>query len=190
MARGETSASRLPDLRGPVTAPAGGIRQVQLSAAAAATVRCEAARSQDGNETGGILLGQLHGGGIAEVRCAGGPGPVAVRQPTFFLRDLDHAQHLADEAFTRDGCVWIGEWHTHPATAPTPSDRDLATYARLLADPELSFEAFVSIIVAGERDWRHPIAHAWACYPDRAESIPIVLGTQRTAAHTSRTEDS
>lgn len=107
----------------------------------------EAARSRDGNETGGILLGQLHNEGIAEIRTAGGPGPAAVRQPAFFLRDLDHARRLAADRFAEEGSVWIGEWHTHPTGSPAPSHRDLHTYAQLLADPELGFDAVVAVIL-------------------------------------------
>ena len=143
-----------------------------------AAIYREAGRSRDGNETGGILLGHLHDG-AAEIRTAGGPGPVAVRQPTFFLRDLDHARRLAGEAFARDGSVWIGEWHTHPTAAPVPSDRDLHTYARLLADPDLGFESLVAIIIAAtDPGWVDPIARAWICYPNRAEAVPLLTATE------------
>jgi len=163
-----------------VTSVPGGINRVRLCRSAAATIRREAVHSRDGDETGGIPLGLLHEGGAAEVRHAGDPGPVAVRRPTFFLRDLDHAQHLAEKAFTRDRSVWIGEWHTHPTSAPVPSDRDLDTYARLLADPDLRFDAVVAIIVSGQGDWTAPVACAWVCYPDRAEAVPLVVHQQRT----------
>jgi len=167
-----------------VTAFAGGIRRVQLCEPAAATILRKAAQSRDGDETGGILLGHLRDGGTAEVRSAGGPGPSAVRRPTFFLRDLEHARRLAEEAFTRDGSIWIGEWHTHPDTAPVPSDRDQDTYARLLADPELRFEVVVSIILAGQGDWTDPVAYAWACYPDRADRVALVVERPRAMART------
>jgi integrative and conjugative element protein (TIGR02256 family) len=173
-----------------VTAVPGGIHRVLIRGSAAATILGEAVRSRDGYETGGILLGHLHNGGTAEIRHAGDPGLVAVRQPTFFLRDLDHAQRLAEKAFTRDGSIWIGEWHTHPAAAPVPSDRDLDTYARLLADPDLDFQVVVSIILAGQGDWSDPVvACAWACYPERAEAVPLVVDHQRAEARTPLMED-
>jgi len=156
------------------------VRQVQLSESAAAAIHREAGRSQDGNETGGILLGHLRCDGTAEIRTAGAPGPVAVRQPTFFLRDLDHARRLAGEAFARDGSVWIGEWHTHPTAAPVPSNRDLHTYAGLLADPDLGFEAVVAIILTTtDPAWVHLIARAWICYPNRAEAVPLLTAPSR-----------
>lgn len=152
------------------------VQRVHLTAAAHAVIRQECIRSQDGNETGGILLGHVHDG-VAEIRVAGGPGPTAVRQPAFFLRDLGHAQQLAHDAFTRDGSIWIGEWHTHLAAAPVPSERDLATYARLLADPDLGFETVVAIIAVANPQWDRPAAYAWACFGNHAVAVPLVLVT-------------
>src|SRR5690349_4052221 len=108
---------------------------------------CElAVESQDGRETGGILLGRGSDaeGGIVVER-AGDAGPDAERRPDYFLRDLAHAQRLADEGWERDHAVWVGEWHTHPTGILTPSPRDFVTYAGLLSDPELAFDVFVSI---------------------------------------------
>ncbi|MCG5435384.1 Mov34/MPN/PAD-1 family protein [Micromonospora foliorum] len=152
------------------------VQRVHLTPAAHTVFSRECGRSLDGNETGGILLGHLHEG-VAEVRVAGDPGPTAVRQPDFFLRDLGHARQLAHDAFTRDGSIWIGEWHTHLAAAPVPSERDLATYARLLADPDLGFEAIVSIIAVANPGWDRPAAYAWTCFGDQAVAVPLILST-------------
>jgi hypothetical protein len=81
------------------------ISLVVLLADAATTMRDEAVRSSDGNETGGLLLGRVEPNGTAKVRHAGGPGPAAVRSPAFFLRDLYHAQRTAANAFALDGSV-------------------------------------------------------------------------------------
>lgn len=152
------------------------VGRVHLTAAAHAVISRECGRSRDGNETGGILLGHLRDG-VAEIRVAGGPGPVAVRQPAFFLRDLGHAQQLAHDAFTRNGSIWVGEWHTHLAAAPVPSERDLATYAGLLADPDLGFETVVAIIAVASPQWDRPVAYAWACSDNQAVPVPLILAT-------------
>jgi integrative and conjugative element protein (TIGR02256 family) len=165
----------MPHLRGTVTADPP-IQRVHLTAAAHAVISRECGRSQDGNETGGILLGHLHDA-VAEIRVAGIPGPAAVRQPAFFLRDLGHAQQLAHDAFTRDGSIWVGEWHTHLAVAPVPSERDLATYARLLADPDLGFETVVAIIAVANPQWDRPAAYAWTCFSNQAVAVPLILAT-------------
>ncbi|MEH1130792.1 Mov34/MPN/PAD-1 family protein [Micromonospora sp. CPCC 206061] len=122
------------------------MERVVLAPRAATTIRDEAQRSADGNETGGLLLSHADDT-PAWVRSAGDPGPAAVHRPTFFLRDLRHAQQLAADAFARDGGEWIGEWHTHPGAAPIPSARDLHTYLGFLADPQLRFNAFIAVIL-------------------------------------------
>ncbi len=124
---------------------------------------CElAAQSEDGRETGGMLLGRgPDDHGVIVVEQAGDPGPKAQRRTDFFLRDLAHAKRLAEAAWQDGEAAWIGEWHTHPTGLKTPSPRDLVTYAGLLTDPELSFGAFVSIIVVPDPDWTSPRLLTW-----------------------------
>ena len=109
-------------------------------------ITAEAHRSQDGRETGGILLGFDSNGALA-ITEAGGPGPGAVRTRRTFRRDLGHAQRLADLAWRRDGAQWVGEWHTHPSGDLEPSVLDLRSYQRHLHDPELNLHRFVALIV-------------------------------------------
>lgn len=119
-------------------------------------IRELARASADGRETGGILLGRGPGAdGVIQVEEAGAPGENAERRTDFFLRDRSHAERLAEHAWERSRSIWVGEWHTHPAGPPVPSTRDLVTYTGLLDDPELGFEALVSVIVVPETadDW-------------------------------------
>lgn len=109
-------------------------------------IASEAARSGDGLETGGILLGTDDFEGIT-IRHAGGPGPEALREPRRFLRDLAHAQHLAELYWREDQSQWIGEWHTHPSGDLNPSRYDLESYGRHLHDRELGFSRFIAMIV-------------------------------------------
>lgn len=134
---------------------------VEIDSPSLALIRAEAQRSCDGLETGGILLGALDPNRRFKVRRAGDPGPAAVREPRYFLRDLAHAQALADAAWRQDRSQWIGEWHTHPHGPGQPSPTDLATYRQLLDDPELGFAQILSLIVAPDRaaGW---LLFAWA----------------------------
>ncbi len=119
--------------------------EVRVSPVALRTIKREARASKDGNETGGILLG-FGGNTDAVVTQAGGPGPNARRERTFFRRDLEHAERLAEIAFGIDGSQWIGDWHTHPGGGTEPSSTDLEAYRRILKeDPSLA--AFITIIV-------------------------------------------
>lgn len=119
---------------------------IRLMGDAADTIWREAPASEDGSETGGILLGHDSEDTIT-VTIAGDPGPQAVRRPDGFLRDLAHAGRLVDDAYEKDGSVWIGEWHTHLSGPPTLSDIDMKTYTQLLGDPDLAFNRILSFIV-------------------------------------------
>lgn len=137
---------------------------VRLSAAAERSIRCHACASEDGRETGGILLGRdPDARRVLEVTEAGGPGPRADRRPDFFLRDLEHARELGRTAWERDRTQWVGEWHTHPAGGSEPSERDISTYWNILDHPDLEFEAFVAVIVTPDclRAWTRPVVCAW-----------------------------
>ena len=133
-----------------------------LSAPARRTIEQEARRSADGRETGGILLGHdASDDHPLRVTVAGEPGPGAKRSAFRFLRDLDHSRRLADEAYERDGSVWVGEWHTHPKGPSRPSRRDLHTYRQLLSEVELGFERFAAIIVTIDGDRYQSELHGW-----------------------------
>ena len=120
--------------------------------------------ASDGTETGGILLGRgPDETGTVHVEIAGDPGPGAIRRPDFFLRDLEHARALADEAWDHSNAVWVGEWHTHLNDSRSPSEADLATYIRLLSMADLEFDVFVSIIATAgaSRGWSAPELWPW-----------------------------
>jgi integrative and conjugative element protein (TIGR02256 family) len=167
----------MPHVREPLKSGRTRIGRIVLEPAAAEMILKESRRSADGNETGGVLLGDFTADGSARVPVAGGPGPAAVHRPAYFLRDLQHAQRLAAEVFADTGSEWIGEWHTHPGADPIPSTRDLNTYLGFLADPELRLDAFVTIIVTPAGSWHQPQAHGWVCYPHLAESVPLTVSS-------------
>jgi integrative and conjugative element protein (TIGR02256 family) len=149
--------------------------RVEISTEAEETIRALAAESVDGRETGGILLGRGPGRhGTVRVEQAGDPGPNAQRRPDFFLRDLEHAQQLAAAAWEARRAVWVGEWHTHPAGDPRPSQRDMRTYAGLLSAAELAFEVVVSIIVMpdAELGWERPALATWIFTADPTTPLP------------------
>lgn len=137
---------------------------MRIAASAERAIMAFARESEDGRETGGILVGRGPGAdGVVHVEVAGDAGPRAIRRSDFFLRDLAHARQLADDAWERTGAVWVGEWHTHLKREPQPSQADLSTYVRLLAIAELNFVVFTSLIVIPdvERGWAAPQIWPW-----------------------------
>ncbi len=141
MARSPTASLHLPELRRDV--------KVWLERAALVSILTEAQASVDGRETGGLLIGFEVSEGVL-VTEAGGPGPNAVRRGDFFLRDLEFAECLLQDAFARTGAVWVGDWHTHPGYGDQPSPIDTRSYKTLLADAELDFEEFLALIITSE----------------------------------------
>lgn len=138
-----------------------------------------AQESVDGSETGGILLGRgPDKTSVVHVERAGDAGPKAHREPGFFLRDLEHAQRLADEAWDESKAIWVGEWHTHIHGDSRPSATDLGTYARLLAATDLRFDVFVSIIVVpdAEHGWEEPWFASWLL---AISDIPVEAARRR-----------
>lgn len=144
---------------------------VSISDAALARITREAARSLDGLETGGILLGTDTANAIV-IRHAGAPGPHAQRSERSFLRDLDHARQLAQSAWLEDGSQWIGDWHTHPTGETTPSGVDLHAYLRHLRDPDLQFDRFVAII-AGLGASACVNISTWLIEPQQCRRVPL-----------------
>jgi integrative and conjugative element protein (TIGR02256 family) len=140
----------------------------------------EAIRSRDGLETGGILLGTDDGQEIV-IRHAGGPGPKARRETHRFLRDLAHAQQLAEQAWKEDQSRWIGEWHTHPSGDLTPSNYDLEAYTRHLHDPELSFKRFLTLIVGLTRTGKIT-GVAWIVDQETVLPVPVAVADDREGA--------
>lgn len=147
--------------------------RIILSKRAAGVIERETTLATDGRETGGILLGG-EGEHAALVKHAGAPGPRAVRTPTSFLRDRQHAEAFAVACWNADRSVWVGEWHSHPTAEPVPSQTDLNTYSALLADDQLGFDFFISLIAA-------PTSHGiiltgWWCDPSGAHATAICIG--------------
>jgi hypothetical protein len=156
-----------------VTSASCGIHRLQLRGYAATTNLSEAARSRDGYEIGGILVGRLHNGGMTEIRHAGNPGPVAVRQPTFFLRDLDHAQRLAEKGAHPRGLHLdrrVADPPRRRLNAQRPRPGHLRPAAR---DTTCSSRPSCRSSSLGRGDWTEP--DAYAHYADRAEAVPLLV---------------
>lgn len=119
------------------------ILTVSITRGALDSIEAVIATSDTTSETGGALFGNEH---TLYIASAAEPGPDAIHQPRYFLRDLEYTQRAADRAYAMDRSQWIGEWHTHPLGPPNPSELDLNTYASHLMDPELRFERFIALI--------------------------------------------
>lgn len=79
-------------------------------------------------ETGGILLGWITGADVCITNVIG-PGPGAVHDTRSFEPDSrwqqDNIALLYERSVRR--LAYLGDWHTHPAGKPEPSDQDRRT---------------------------------------------------------------
>jgi integrative and conjugative element protein (TIGR02256 family) len=80
-------------------------------------------------EAGGILIGSYRGPHIEITECSE-PLRRDRRARLRFDRDDPGHQNLAKERWKESGRIltFVGEWHTHPESFPTPSSIDLNTW--------------------------------------------------------------
>jgi integrative and conjugative element protein (TIGR02256 family) len=84
------------------------------------------------SEAGGILLGSRRGRHI-EVTMATSPKQSDKQGRTAFHRLSDYHQVYAIRAWRRLGKTvdYVGEWHTHPESTPSPSGVDKSEWSKL-----------------------------------------------------------
>lgn len=97
-------------------------------------------------ETGGILMGRFEPADAIHVTHASGPGPNAVHEPAFFMRDTAYCSRVLSEHYERFGADYVGEWHTHVDGLRVPSAGDLVTLANIMHDPDYDFESFAMLL--------------------------------------------
>jgi len=106
------------------------------------------------NETGGVLVGCERLEGTLVSHCTG-PGPRAIREPTFFQRDGEFVQTEVDRVHrdTSGHCDYVGEWHSHPAPVG-PSPRDKRSMRWIGMNPRYARPNPIMLLARyGEPDW-------------------------------------
>ncbi len=85
-----------------------------------------------------------------------------------------------DEAWTASGglVTFLGDWHTHPASPPTPSERDEKALHKLATDPAYGTPNPLMVIVSTPRwPWHHDDAAVTAFFGS-ADCRPHALQVQ------------
>ncbi|MHB8892842.1 MAG: Mov34/MPN/PAD-1 family protein [Candidatus Limnocylindrales bacterium] len=107
------------------------------------------------DETGGVLLGWRNGDD-AVIQQVVDAGPRAQRWPTGMRPDAEYQATKVAAAFeATDGAVtYLGDWHSHPGTTPTPSRRDRKTLRNIATDADAQCpEPLMLIVAGGEPVW-------------------------------------
>lgn len=104
-------------------------------------------------ETGGTLVGRYSDDGReALVTAALEAKTGARRRRTRFYRPPDDVDDQLERVYRASGgrTHYLGEWHTHPRAAPTPSPTDLDALRELARSRNVAADTPVMIIVGGD----------------------------------------
>lgn len=98
-------------------------------------------------EGGGILLGRRRGKHL-EVVLATEPSHKDRRSAFSFVREADGHAELAERVWLHGEkqIDYIGEWHTHPQTVPTPSSIDRHEWSKLILQRPNSTSILVVVV--------------------------------------------
>lgn len=101
------------------------------------------------NEAGGVLLGRhIIDSNDIVVDDITTPMQNDVRRRHYFLRLRENHQMVVTEKWIKSNgtCNYLGEWHTHPDSLPTPSLVDIREWIRLLKSTRFDGENLYFII--------------------------------------------
>ena len=102
-------------------------------------------------EAGGVLIGkELKDTDHYIITAASTPTRHDKRSRFSFTRSMESAQPLIDRKWEESGGIenYIGEWHTHPESKPTPSGIDQALIRQVVSDNSSPFPK-VFLVIGG-----------------------------------------
>lgn len=131
--------------------------RLKVTAAVLRVMQGYAQHGHRATEAGGVLLGRyLHGSADVVIDAVTVPMPGDKCSRYSFYRAKARHQAAIDAAWQASGgtCTYLGEWHTHPETHPTPSGIDTTDWRRRLRTDDYHDELFFLIVGTVEiRAW-------------------------------------
>lgn len=131
--------------------------RVKVTAAVLHVMQSYAQHGRCATEAGGVLLGRyLQGSDDVVIDAITVPMPGDKRSRYSFYRAKARHQAAIDAAWqaSKGTCTYLGEWHTHPETHPTPSGIDTTDWRRRLRTDDYHDELFFLIVGTVEiRAW-------------------------------------
>ena len=106
----------------------------------------------DRKESGGILLGLIFKD-YDEILELGNPSKSDKSSLFSFLRRKKPAQRKINQAWNNSGgyLVYLGEWHTHPKSHPSPSEQDREMIENALRTTLMELNYLYLIIAGGNK---------------------------------------
>ena len=106
-------------------------------------------------ETGGLLFGRRDDASkVIWVDEATGPPPESVHRRDLFVCGTEGTRAANEErkSRTRAAVQYVGMWHTHPESAPSPSEKDLAGMRKMLSSTCLAPSRALLTIIGTPHD--------------------------------------
>lgn len=133
-------------------------------------------------ETGGLLLGYWSSASGEEevlIELIIGPGTHAQHERTRFRPDAPWQRRQLAAAYAASGRIttYLGDWHTHPGSAPAPSRRDRKTARTIAYEADARVPRPLMLILGSGSDaagWT-PRLHLW----DRRRLHEVAIGRVR-----------
>lgn len=102
------------------------------------------------NESGGIILGHVHENNIIYISKVSEPNASDKASQHGFERDKQSAQIIVDSEFheSEGKVIYLGEWHTHPESNPSPSLIDVKMIKRQYRNNKIN-DSFLILIIQG-----------------------------------------
>lgn len=123
----------------------GGAERITIGAAALAHMRAHRQLCVGDAEAGGQLFAKL-ASGCVDIVVATGPRPQDRRSRFYFAPDrIMERREIAK--LHREGLHYVGDWHTHPEPAPSPSALDLQNIRQIFTQSRHTYGGILMIIV-------------------------------------------
>lgn len=103
-------------------------------------------------ETGGIIIGRYSDDGLtAHISEIINSPDDSVKKKAFFKRGINGLQKRLDTLW-KDSYYYLGEWHFHPNSSPTPSSSDIEQMISLSQNKKLNCPEPILIIIGGNKN--------------------------------------
>lgn len=103
-------------------------------------------------ETGGIIIGRYSNDSLtAHISEISNSPDDSVKQRSFFNRGIKGLQKKLDMLW-ENNYYYLGEWHYHPNSSPTPSGSDIKQMISLSKNKKLNYPEPILIIIGGNKE--------------------------------------
>lgn len=103
------------------------------------------------SETGGIIIGQYSASlDNAIVTSITPPPPDSKAGKTWFDRGVEGLPEILSHSWNNLGTYYLGEWHFHPFSAPTPSSQDKRQMKQIASNKKYNCPEPILLIIGGD----------------------------------------